>query len=179
MWSDFLIYIYSHVQVFRLFDSHRILPPYPTPPPSSLSFLTMGVASWILLLLTHPNEFRQLLQFYIYHEQKRDIKAMTEHATSGWNRGSMQRCWHFLDLTSRSFSAVIKELEGDLARTVKLPPSSLGLQTCESESHAIDACYLCLASFVIISLDVMLTRSDYRYACSILFCVDSTRSKMI
>lgn len=30
----------------------------------------------------------------------------------------MRRCWDFLDMTSRSFSAVIKELEGDLARTV-------------------------------------------------------------
>ena len=30
----------------------------------------------------------------------------------------MQRCWSFLDKTSRSFAAVIKELEGDLARTV-------------------------------------------------------------
>lgn len=31
----------------------------------------------------------------------------------------MRKCWDFLDLTSRSFSAVIKELEGDLARTVR------------------------------------------------------------
>jgi farnesyl-diphosphate farnesyltransferase len=78
----------------------------------------MAIAKWILLLFTHPNEFRHLLQFYIYHEQKRDITAMKEHPTSGWDRESMRRCWHFLDLTSRSFAAVIKELEGDLARTV-------------------------------------------------------------
>lgn len=78
----------------------------------------MGVANWILLLFTHPNDFRYLLQFSIYHEQKRDITSMKEHPTSGWDRESMRRCWHFLDLTSRSFSAVIKELEGDLARTV-------------------------------------------------------------
>lgn len=77
----------------------------------------MGVANWIVLLLTHPLEFKTLLQFYLYHSQKRDIKAVKEHPTSGWDRQSMKRCWNFLDLTSRSFSAVIKELDGDLART--------------------------------------------------------------
>lgn len=78
----------------------------------------MGIVNWILLLLTHPNEFRSLVQFYVYHEQKRDITSMKEHATSGWDRESMRRCWAFLDQTSRSFSAVIKELDGDLARTI-------------------------------------------------------------
>lgn len=78
----------------------------------------MSIAKWIFLLFTHPNEFRHLLQFYFYHEQKRDITSMKEHSTSGWDRESMRRCWHFLDLTSRSFAAVIKELDGDLARTV-------------------------------------------------------------
>jgi hypothetical protein len=72
------------------------------------------------LLLTHPNEFRTLLQFYLFHTQKRDITAQQEHPTSGWHRQSMRRCWDFLDLTSRSFAAVIKELEGDLARTVRI-----------------------------------------------------------
>jgi farnesyl-diphosphate farnesyltransferase len=80
----------------------------------------MGLTNWIVLLLTHPFEFRTLLQYYVYHEQKRDIKSVKEHATSGWDREKMRRCWHMLDLTSRSFAAVIKELEGDLARTVSL-----------------------------------------------------------
>jgi farnesyl-diphosphate farnesyltransferase len=78
----------------------------------------MGAVNWIALLLTHPFEFRTLIQFWLYHEQKRDIAAQKEHPTSGWDRASMRRCWEFLDMTSRSFSAVIKELEGDLARTV-------------------------------------------------------------
>jgi farnesyl-diphosphate farnesyltransferase len=78
----------------------------------------MGALNWIALLLTHPLEFRTLLQFWLYHEQKRDIAALKEHPTSGWDRPSMRRCWNFLDMTSRSFSAVIKELDGDLARTV-------------------------------------------------------------
>ncbi|KAF8886382.1 squalene synthase [Infundibulicybe gibba] len=81
----------------------------------------MGATNWIVLLLTHPFEFRTLLQFYLYHEQKRDIAALQEHPTSGWDRASMRRCWEFLDQTSRSFSAVIKELDGDLARTVGVP----------------------------------------------------------
>lgn len=78
----------------------------------------MGAVNWIALLLTHPFEFRTLIQLWLYYEQKRDIAALKEHPTSGWDRASMRRCWEFLDMTSRSFSAVIKELEGDLARTV-------------------------------------------------------------
>ena len=49
---------------------------------------------------------------------KRDITALGEHETSGYNRKTMKRCWAFLDRTSRSFAAVIKELDGDLARVV-------------------------------------------------------------
>lgn len=30
----------------------------------------------------------------------------------------MKQCWGFLDATSRSFAAVIKELEGELGRVV-------------------------------------------------------------
>ena len=71
-----------------------------------------------MLLLTHPMEFRTLLQYWMFHEQKRDITSQQEHPTSGWDRASMRRCWDFLDMTSRSFAAVIKELDGDLARTV-------------------------------------------------------------
>jgi farnesyl-diphosphate farnesyltransferase len=74
--------------------------------------------SLLKLLLTHPGEFRTLLQFKLFYEQKRDISAIHEHPTSGWDRRSMRRCWEFLDMTSRSFSAVIKELDGELARVV-------------------------------------------------------------
>ena len=88
----------------------------------------MGIGKWVVMALTHPNEFRTLVQFYINHEQKRDITAMQEHETSGWDRESMRRCWHFLDLTSRSFAAVIKELEGDLARVVR---GCRGCDACE------------------------------------------------
>jgi farnesyl-diphosphate farnesyltransferase len=83
----------------------------------------MGKLTSLLgLLLTHPLEFRTLVHFYLYHETKRDITALQEHPTSGWDRASMRRCWEFLDTTSRSFAAVIKELDGDLARTVSTLP---------------------------------------------------------
>ncbi|KAG8221192.1 squalene synthase [Butyriboletus roseoflavus] len=92
------------------------------------------LASMLGLLLTHPNEFRTLLQFYLFHEQKRDITAQQEHPTSGWDRQSMRRCWEFLDLTSRSFAAVIKELDGDLARTICIYYLVLrGLDTIEDD----------------------------------------------
>ena len=71
-------------------------------------------------LFAHPNEFRSLVQYWLWHEPKRDITALGEHETSGYNRKSMKRCWAFLDQTSRSFAAVIKELDGDLARVVGL-----------------------------------------------------------
>ena len=71
------------------------------------------------LLFTHPNELRSLIQYWLWHEPKRDITALSEHETSGYDRKTMQRCWQFLDQTSRSFAAVIKELEGDLARVVR------------------------------------------------------------
>ena len=76
--------------------------------------------SLLKLLFTHPDDFRTLVQFKLFHEKKRDLTAIHEHPTSGWDRRSMRRCWDFLDMTSRSFSAVIKELDGDLARVVSL-----------------------------------------------------------
>ena len=80
----------------------------------------MGTTDMLKLLFTHPNEFRTLVQYWAHHEQKRDITAPSEFKTSGYDRPTMKRCWEFLDLTSRSFSAVIKELDGDLARVVSV-----------------------------------------------------------
>lgn len=97
------------------------------------------IASLLVLLLTHPSEFKTLVQFYLYHEQKRDITAKQEHPTSGWDRSSMRRCWEFLDMTSRSFAAVIKELEGDLARTICIYYLVLrGLDTIEDDMTIAD-----------------------------------------
>lgn len=81
----------------------------------------MGAIEILSLALTHPNEFRILLQFWNFYLPKRDITKKEEHSTSGWDRPTMRRCWELLDHSSRSFSAVIKELDGDLARVVGLP----------------------------------------------------------
>ena len=78
----------------------------------------MGALEILTLALTHPHEFRILLQFWNYHEPKRDITRKEEHTSSGWDRPTMRRCWELLDFTSRSFASVIKELDGDLARVV-------------------------------------------------------------
>lgn len=82
----------------------------------------MGAIEILSLALTHPNEFRILLQFWNFYLPKRDITKKEEHPSSGWDRPTMRRCWELLDHSSRSFSAVIKELDGDLARVVSLLP---------------------------------------------------------
>ncbi|KII88080.1 hypothetical protein PLICRDRAFT_42667 [Plicaturopsis crispa FD-325 SS-3] len=74
----------------------------------------------LAFLLRHPFEFRTLVQYELYHERKHDITDEKEHSTSGWDRSTMRRCWERLDETSGGFSAVIKELDGDLARTTCL-----------------------------------------------------------
>ncbi|KAK8865743.1 farnesyl-diphosphate farnesyltransferase [Kwoniella newhampshirensis] len=62
-------------------------------------------------------ELRALINFAIWRDT-RDITDVTELPTTFYNRPTMQKCWKYLDLTSRSFARVVKELEGDLARTV-------------------------------------------------------------
>ncbi|KDQ62002.1 hypothetical protein JAAARDRAFT_31480 [Jaapia argillacea MUCL 33604] len=100
----------------------------------------MTALSMLTLLVTHPLEFRTLVQFYLYHDKKRDITSPSEHKTSGYDRKSMQRCWDFLDMTSRSFSAVIKELDGDLARVICLFYLVLrGLDTIEDDMTIPDS----------------------------------------
>jgi len=109
----------------------------------------MGKVTTMLgLLLTHPSEFRTLLQFYLYHEQKRDITATQEHPASGWDRQTMRRCWEFLDKTSRSFSAVIKELEGDLARTVSV------WQKLQLIRHRLPTLYSTLGGLPLVTADL-------------------------
>lgn len=83
----------------------------------------MGALSWVALLITHPNEFRILLQYYLWSDQ-RDVSSKEEWPTTGYDRETMKKCWHFLDMTSRSFAGVIKQLEGELARVVRTFVSS-------------------------------------------------------
>ena len=59
-----------------------------------------------------------MVNYGIWRDAPRDITKPEEFATSFYDRPSMRKCWDLLDMASRSFSMVIKELEGDLARTV-------------------------------------------------------------
>ncbi|KAH8104129.1 squalene synthase [Cristinia sonorae] len=93
----------------------------------------MGALSWLALLITHPNEFRILLQYWLWNDT-RDVSAKDEWETTGYDRETMKKCWHFLDLTSRSFSGVVKQLEGDMARVICLYYLVLrGLDTIEDD----------------------------------------------
>ena len=78
----------------------------------------MGLVSNVGLLLTHPDEFRTLLQYKLWYSNKKDLGSPSQFKETGYDRESMRKCWEFLDTTSRSFSTVIKELDGDLARVV-------------------------------------------------------------
>lgn len=84
----------------------------------------MSALSMLVLLITHPLEFRTLVQYKLWHNHDRDLTKPSEYENTGWNRETMKRCWGLLDLTSRSFTGVIKELDGELARMV----SSCGIQ---------------------------------------------------
>ncbi|CDZ96456.1 Farnesyl pyrophosphate synthase [Phaffia rhodozyma] len=94
----------------------------------------MGISDYLVLAFTHPADLRALMQYAIWHEPRRNITAQEEHATSGWDRETMKECWKYLDLTSRSFAAVIKELDGDLTRVICLFYLALrGLDTIEDD----------------------------------------------
>jgi farnesyl-diphosphate farnesyltransferase len=79
----------------------------------------MGVIDLALLAVTRPSEFRSLVHYKVWRDPLNDIKENPKE--SGWDREQMRDCWKFLDLTSRSFSAVIKELRGELSRVVSAP----------------------------------------------------------
>lgn len=70
-------------------------------------------------------ELRSMIGFKIWRDH-RDITDPTQAEATGWKRETMQQCWAFLDQTSRSFSMVIKELDGELARVVSTPCGNAG-----------------------------------------------------
>lgn len=73
----------------------------------------MGFAKQAIYFLFHPNELRSIAQWKVWHEpvHTRDVTKETPTEKS---------CFHFLDLTSRSFSAVIQELNPELLMPVCL-----------------------------------------------------------
>ncbi|RKU41310.1 terpene cyclase [Coniochaeta pulveracea] len=80
-----------------------------------------------LYLLAHPVQLRSIIQWKLWHEpvHKRDPSKEPD---------TVKSCFHFLDLTSRSFSAVIQELTPELLLPVCLFYLVLrGLDTIEDD----------------------------------------------
>lgn len=89
-----------------------------------------NLLQYIALAVTHPAELRAVVHRSVFMDV-RDIKT---DKSSGYERPTMKRCWELLDHTSRSFAAVIKELDDDLCRVVCLFYLVLrGLDTVEDD----------------------------------------------
>lgn len=83
------------------------------------------------LAVTHPDELRSVITWSVWRDPTQRIEELKE---SGYDRPEMKRCWELLDHSSRSFAAVIKELEGELCRVVCLFYLVLrGLDTVEDD----------------------------------------------
>ncbi|KAF2007291.1 farnesyl-diphosphate farnesyl transferas-like protein [Amniculicola lignicola CBS 123094] len=81
----------------------------------------------MLYYLVHPNELRSIIQWKTWHNPVHERDESKEGP-------ALKRCFHFLDLTSRSFSAVIKELHPELLVPVCLFYLVLrGLDTIEDD----------------------------------------------
>lgn len=85
--------------------------------------------------------------------------TLSEHFLGVWtgsecvdsDREDMRKCWKFLDATSRSFSAVIKELEGELGRVV----SVCSLQSPWPSKALMEENKVCLFYLVLRALDTI------------------------
>ncbi|KAF8574114.1 farnesyl-diphosphate farnesyltransferase [Ramaria rubella] len=75
-------------------------------------------ATHILSLILQPSNIPTLFKLYRWKKTRRDITAASSSGTSGWTKASMRRCWEFLDMTSTTFSAVTKQLEGDMGKVI-------------------------------------------------------------
>ncbi|KAL4955085.1 isoprenoid synthase domain-containing protein [Aspergillus filifer] len=87
----------------------------------------MGIGS-IIYFVFHPAELRSIIQWKVWHNpvHERNEKDETE---------TQKACFKFLDLTSRSFSAVIKELHPELLLPVCVFYLALrGLDTIEDDT---------------------------------------------
>ncbi|KAJ4413030.1 bifunctional farnesyl-diphosphate farnesyltransferase/squalene synthase [Didymella pomorum] len=75
----------------------------------------------------HPNELRSIIQWKIWHNPVHERNEDKDSA-------NLKRCFHFLNLTSRSFAAVIMELHPELLVPVTLFYLILrGLDTVEDD----------------------------------------------
>merc|ERR1711939_766544 len=98
------------------------------PPPSSLpATATMGVLGQLLYLSIHPNQLRAILQWKIWHDPVHTRNPEKESA-------NLRECFKYLEMTSRSFSSVIQELNPELLVPVALFYLILrGLDTIEDD----------------------------------------------
>ncbi|KAI0126696.1 farnesyl-diphosphate farnesyl transferase [Xylariales sp. AK1849] len=87
----------------------------------------MPSAKNVLYFLCHPNQLRSVIQWKVWHEpvHRRDPSKEPQTLTS---------CFHLLNLTSRSFAAVIQELNPDMLVPIALFYLVLrGLDTIEDD----------------------------------------------
>ncbi|KAF7176138.1 hypothetical protein CNMCM7691_001614 [Aspergillus felis] len=88
----------------------------------------MGVAANAFYYLFHPSELRSILQWKIWHNPVHERDESKESETA-------KTCFKFLDLTSRSFSAVIKEVHPELLLPICIFYLTLrGLDTIEDDT---------------------------------------------
>ncbi|KAI9780142.1 MAG: bifunctional farnesyl-diphosphate farnesyltransferase/squalene synthase [Geoglossum umbratile] len=87
----------------------------------------MPSASELLYYAVHPNQLRSIIQWKVWHSPVHERNPEKESP-------ELRRCFQFLDQTSRSFSAVIKELHPELLVPVALFYLILrGLDTIEDD----------------------------------------------
>ncbi|GFG20761.1 probable squalene synthase [Aspergillus udagawae] len=88
----------------------------------------MGAAANAFYYIFHPSELRSILQWKIWHNPVHERDESNESETA-------KTCFKFLDLTSRSFSAVIKELHPELLLPMCIFYLTLrGLDTIEDDT---------------------------------------------
>ncbi|KAK3320182.1 farnesyl-diphosphate farnesyl transferase [Cercophora scortea] len=87
----------------------------------------MVAASQVLYYLVRPTQLRSIIQWKVWHEPVHKRDPSKETATE-------KACFHYLNLTSRSFSAVIQELNPELLMPICLFYLVLrGLDTIEDD----------------------------------------------
>ncbi|KAI0160538.1 farnesyl-diphosphate farnesyltransferase [Xylariaceae sp. FL1272] len=87
----------------------------------------MGGLKNVMYYMFHPNQLRSIIQWKVWHEPVHVRDPSKESAT-------LKSCFHFLNLTSRSFATVIQELNHEMLVPIALFYLVLrGLDTIEDD----------------------------------------------
>ncbi|KAI3324870.1 farnesyl-diphosphate farnesyltransferase [Xylariaceae sp. AK1471] len=87
----------------------------------------MGGLKEVLYYMFHPNQLRSIIQWKVWHEP-------VHHRDPSKEAPTLQSCFKFLNMTSRSFSAVIQELNHEMLVPIALFYLVLrGLDTIEDD----------------------------------------------